>query len=84
MPQSQQILSSVPAESKHTSRSVRGQNLPSQPDFERALSTYQSLFNWIDEKTGIQDEPKTRSYKGLIVHIFGRVATAMLMLTLNP
>ncbi|MCS3672844.1 hypothetical protein GGP66_000248 [Salinibacter ruber] len=58
--------------------------MPSQPDFERALSTYQSLFNWIDEKTGIQDEPKTRSYKGLIVHIFGRVATAMLMLTLNP
>jgi hypothetical protein len=55
-----------------------------QSGLKRALSTYQSLFNWIDEKTGIQDDPKTRSYKGLIVHTFGRVATAMLMLALNP
>jgi hypothetical protein len=84
MPQSQQISSSVPAESKPTNRSVRGQNGPLQSGLKRALSTYQSLFNWIDEKTGIQDDPKTRSYKGLIVHIFGRVATAMLMLALNP
>ncbi|WP_259110726.1 IS982 family transposase [Salinibacter ruber] len=50
----------------------------------RLRQPIESLFNWIDEKTGIQDASKTRSYRGLIVHVLGRVAAAMLMLALNP
>ena len=42
----------------------------------------ESLFNWINEKTGIQRASKVRSYRGLLVHVFGRLAAAMLLLSL--
>ena len=44
----------------------------------------ESLFNWIEEKTGIEAASKVRSYKGLMVHVFGRLAAAMFMLAFNP
>jgi hypothetical protein len=44
----------------------------------------ESLFNWINEKTGIQQASKVRSYRGLLVHAFGRLAAAMLLLAFNP
>jgi hypothetical protein len=40
----------------------------------------ESLFSWIQEKTGIQCASKDRSYKGLMEHVFGRLAAAMMML----
>lgn len=40
----------------------------------------ESLFNWINEKTGIQIASKVRSYKGLMVHVFGRLAAALFYL----
>ena len=43
----------------------------------------ESLFNWINEKTGIQRASKVRSYRGLLVHVFGRLAAAMLLLSFN-
>ena len=43
----------------------------------------ESLFNWINEKTGIQRASKGRSYQGLLVHVFGRFAAAMLLLAFN-
>jgi hypothetical protein len=43
----------------------------------------ESLFNWIQEKTGIQITSKVRSFQGLMVHVFGKIATAMLLLTTN-
>jgi hypothetical protein len=53
--------------------------------FQSALSTIvsqvrqpiESLFNWIHEKTGIQVAPKVRSFRGLMVHVFGKIAAAM-------
>ncbi|MCI5120215.1 MAG: transposase, partial [Candidatus Electrothrix sp. AUS4] len=33
------------------------------------------------EKTGIQTASKVRSTQGLLVHVFGKLAAAMLMLT---
>jgi hypothetical protein len=44
----------------------------------------ESLFSWIDEKTRIQRASKVRSYRGLLVHVFGRLTAAMLILALNP
>jgi hypothetical protein len=44
----------------------------------------ESLFNWIQEKTKLQNASKVRSTPGLIVHIFGRFAAAILLLTLKP
>ena len=50
----------------------------------RAISkirqSIESLFNWINEKTGIQNASKVRSKAGLIVHVFGRLAAAMIMM----
>jgi hypothetical protein len=50
----------------------------------RLRQPIESLFSWIDEKTGIQDASKVRFFRGLLVHAFGRVTAAMLMLALNP
>lgn len=44
----------------------------------------ESFFNWVQEKTGIEVASKVRSYKGLMVHIFGRLAAAMFLLAFNP
>lgn len=60
--------------------------------FEKLLSTsvssirqpIESLFNWIEEKTRIQIASKVRSYEGLCVHIFGKLAAAMFLLVFNP
>lgn len=38
----------------------------------------ESLFNWLIEHTDIQRAAKVRSTKGLIVHVFGRIAAALI------
>jgi hypothetical protein len=43
----------------------------------------ESLFNWIQEKTGIQVTSKVRSYQGLMIHVFGRLAAAMFLLAFH-
>ena len=37
----------------------------------------ESLFNWIQEKTNIQNASKVRSLKGLNIHIWGKLTVAM-------
>jgi hypothetical protein len=44
----------------------------------------ESFFNWVQEKTGIEVASKVRSYKGLKVHVFGRLAAALFLLAFNP
>ena len=46
----------------------------------RVRQPIESLFNWIEEKTGIQQASKVRSSNGLLVHVFGRLAAAMYLL----
>lgn len=46
----------------------------------RVRQPIESLFNWIEEKTGIQRASKVRSSNGLLVHVFGRLAAAMWLL----
>lgn len=54
-----------------------------QRDFSKTVSKYrqpiESFFNWIHQKTGIQLASKVRSTQGLALHIFGKLAAAMLM-----
>jgi hypothetical protein len=50
----------------------------------RIRQPIESLFNWINEKTGIRQASKVRSYQGLLVHAFGQLDAATLLLTLNP
>lgn len=64
-------------------------NLPlAQRAYSKAVSAVrqplESLFSWIGEKTGIEIASKVRSFKGLLVHIFGRLAASFLLLSLNP
>lgn len=40
----------------------------------------ESLCNWIEEKTQIQMASKVRSLKGLMVHIYGRLAIALFLI----
>lgn len=40
----------------------------------------ESLFNWIEEKTKLQIASKVRSFEGLMVHIFGKIAAALFLL----
>jgi Transposase DDE domain len=49
----------------------------------RVRQPIEGFFNWLIEKTAIQKASKVRSSKGLILHIFGRIAAA-LCLWLNP
>jgi hypothetical protein len=55
--------------------------------YSKAVSTVrqpiESLFNWLIEKTDIQRASKVRSTKGLLVHVFGRIAAAFIFLIFN-
>ncbi len=44
----------------------------------------ESFFNWIIQKTDIQNASKVRSLKGLIIHVFGKLTSAFLPSILNP
>lgn len=44
----------------------------------------ESLFNWIIEKTDIQNGSKIRSEEGLLVHCYGKLATTLFILCFNP
>jgi hypothetical protein len=46
----------------------------------RVRQPIESFFNWLEQKTGIQMASKVRSSNGLLVHVFGRIATALYML----
>lgn len=43
----------------------------------------ESLFNWINEKTEIQNGSKIRSSNGLLVHCYGKMAVALFSLCFN-
>lgn len=55
--------------------------------YSKVISSFRQsieiFFGWMIEKTGIQNASKTRSKKGLIVHIFGRFAAALVAFHLN-
>ncbi len=56
--------------------------------FSKAVSTIrqpiESFFNWINEKTQIQNASKVRSTKGLLVHVFGKLTACFLKPIFNP
>ena len=45
----------------------------------RLRQPIEAFFNWLNEKTEIQRTCKVRTTKGLLVHIFGKLAIAMLI-----
>lgn len=67
----------------------KGQTLIDAADelFSTAVSRIrqpiESFFNWLNEKTQIQNASKVRSEQGLWVHVWGKLAAAMFLI-LNP
>lgn len=63
---------------------IKQQNKAADDLFSKAVSTIrqpiESLFNWIIAKTDIQRANKVRSTKGLLIHIFGKIAAAFIYL----
>ena len=63
---------------------IKMQNKAADDLFSTAVSKVrqpiESLFNWLIEKTDIQRASKIRSSKGLLVHVFGKIAAAFLYL----
>ncbi len=47
----------------------------------RIRQPIESLFNLIDKKTGIQTASKVRLTQGLLVHVYGKLSAALLLLT---
>lgn len=43
----------------------------------RVRQPIEALFAWVEEKTGIECASKVRSYNGLMVHVFGKLAAAL-------
>lgn len=43
----------------------------------------ESLFNWINEKTDVQNGSKIRSSAGLLVHCYGKLAASLFILRFN-
>lgn len=43
----------------------------------RVRQPIESLFGWLEDKTGIECASNVRSYNGLMVHVFGRLAAAL-------
>jgi hypothetical protein len=50
----------------------------------RVRQPVESIFNGIEEKTGIEMASKVRSSQGLLVHVFGRLAAAMFVRNVLP
>jgi len=44
----------------------------------------EGFFNWLIEKTDFQNASKVRSTKGLLIHVFGKLAAAFMSFILNP
>jgi len=53
--------------------------------FNKAVSSVrqpiESLFNWINELTQIQNASKVRSENGLKLHLYGKITVALMILT---
>ena len=49
----------------------------------KARQPVESFFNWINEKTKIQEAQKVRSTNGLTVHVFGKIAATFIYLIFN-
>jgi hypothetical protein len=49
----------------------------------RVRQPIESLFSWLERKTGIQIASTVRSLHGLLVHVYGRLSAAMYMLSFN-
>lgn len=62
----------------------RGETKPKETLFSRFVSSFkqpiESFFNWLIRKTDYQNASRVRSTKGLLIHCYGKLAFACLLL----
>lgn len=51
--------------------------------FSTIRQPIESFFAWINERTGVQLASKVRSFKGLLKHVFGRIAAAFAVMAIE-
>jgi Transposase DDE domain len=66
----------------------KGKELTSDENYynrlvRRIRQPIESLFNWVQEKTGIQRASKVRSTDALMIHCWGKLAVAFFLLVFN-
>jgi hypothetical protein len=65
---------------KGQSEAIKQRNKAADDLFSKVRQPIESLFNWLIVKTDIQRASKVRSTKGLLVHVFGKIAAAFIYL----
>ncbi len=80
----QNVVLHTPVKRKKGQACLHYEDLLLSEAVSRVRQPIESLFNWINEKTGIEMASKVRSAKGLIVHVFGKLAAAAYMLVFKP
>ncbi|MFT5748122.1 MAG: hypothetical protein ACI920_003516, partial [Saprospiraceae bacterium] len=48
----------------------------------RLRQPIEGFFNWLIEKTGIQDASKTKATKGILSHVYGKIAASAVFLAI--
>jgi len=79
----QQVAIQTPVKKKKGQKKLELFDQLFSTSVSRVRQPIESLFNWIEEKTRIQIASKVRSYKGLMVFVFGKLAAAMFLLKLT-
>lgn len=79
----QQLALNTPVKKKKGQKKLEFFDQLLSTSVSRIRQPIESLFNWIQEKTKIQIASKVRSYRGLMVHVFGKLAAAMFLLVFN-
>jgi Transposase DDE domain len=67
----------IKGESEHTRQFKKAADDLFSTAVSRIRQPIESLFNWIIQKTDIQNASKVRSTKGLLLHVYGSMATAL-------
>ena len=73
-------IKKVKGETEEYRQSVKSANDLYSTAVSRVRQPVESIFNWLIEKTDIQRASKVRSDKGLLLHMFGKLASAFLTL----
>ena len=77
-------IKAVKGECQHIRQRDRAYNDLFSQAVSKVRQPIEALFSWLIEKTDIQRASKVRSTKGLLVHVFGKIAAAFIGLIFNP
>ncbi|MGB3917216.1 MAG: transposase [Thiothrix litoralis] len=75
--QSQQLTVRTPVKKKKGQRYLEADEQWLSTAVSQVRQPIESLVAWIEKKTGIEFASNVRSYQGLLVHVFGRLAAAL-------